>query len=156
MEYFGGCVLFTKEQFEKVNGYSNGYWNWGMEDDDLFWRVKKNGLANETYMEEFNPVTKNVLVLNGIDNFIKVRSSSSLRNFVNKSFRIEVLVKAGSRTDIKPFMIGDSNREYIDYCIVGRPGSNMGLFWNNSNTLSSLMWNYKNEMYYSTSKKIVY
>jgi hypothetical protein len=91
--------------------------------------------------------------LNGIDNFIKVRSSSSLRNFVNKSFRIEVLVKAGSRTDIKPFMIGDSDRKYIDYCIVGRPGYNMGLFWNNSNTLSSLMWNQKNEMDYSWVKR---
>jgi beta-1,4-galactosyltransferase 1 len=74
MEYFGGCVLFTKEQFEKVNGYSNGYWNWGMEDDDLFWRVKKNGLANETYMEEFESVTKNVLVLNGVDDYVKIKS----------------------------------------------------------------------------------
>ena len=28
-EYFGGCILFTKEHYEKINGYSNGYWNWG-------------------------------------------------------------------------------------------------------------------------------
>jgi len=153
MEYFGGCVLFTKEQFEKVNGYSNGYWNWGMEDDDLFWRVKKCGMANETYMEEFESVTKNVLVFNGVDDYVKIKSSPSLKNFINKSFRIEVLVKAGSRDDIKPFMIGDSDRKYIDYCIVGRPGYNMGLFWNNSNTLSSLMWNHKNEMYYSWVKR---
>ena len=107
VEYFGGCVLFTKEQFEKVNGYSNGYWNWGMEDDDLFWRVKKNGMANETYMEEFEPVTKNVLVLNGIDDFIKIKPSPTLKNFINKSFRIEVLLKPNSRNDTKPFMIGD-------------------------------------------------
>ena len=77
---------FTKEQFEKVNGYSNGYWNWGMEDDDLFWRVKKYGMADETYMEEFSPVTKNVLVLNGTDDYVKIKSSLSLKNFVNKSF----------------------------------------------------------------------
>ena len=36
-EYFGGAVLFTKEQVEATNGYSNDYWDWGMEDDDLFW-----------------------------------------------------------------------------------------------------------------------
>ena len=37
-EYFGGAVLFNKEQVERTNGYSNEYWDWGMEDDDLFWR----------------------------------------------------------------------------------------------------------------------
>ena len=35
-EYFGGAVVFTKEQVEATNGYSNDYWDWGMEDDDLF------------------------------------------------------------------------------------------------------------------------
>ena len=37
-EYFGGAILFSKEQVLKTNGYSNDYWDWGMEDDDLFWR----------------------------------------------------------------------------------------------------------------------
>ena len=27
-EYFGGTVLFTKEQVERTNGYSNDYWDW--------------------------------------------------------------------------------------------------------------------------------
>ena len=35
------CILFTKEHYEKINGYSNGYWNWGMEDDDILYRVKQ-------------------------------------------------------------------------------------------------------------------
>ena len=53
-EYFGGCILFTKEHYEKINGYSNGYWNWGMEDDDILYRVKQKGLAQETFMNHQN------------------------------------------------------------------------------------------------------
>ena len=48
-EYFGGVVLFTIEQFEKVNGYHTNYWGWGMEDDDLFWRCYLKGYYKSRY-----------------------------------------------------------------------------------------------------------
>lgn len=40
-DYFGGVVIFNKEDFLKTNGYGNNYWGWGIEDDDLFKRVQK-------------------------------------------------------------------------------------------------------------------
>ncbi len=41
-EYFGGVTLFPINDYYHINGYSNKYWGWGYEDDDLLWRCKEN------------------------------------------------------------------------------------------------------------------
>ena len=36
--HFGGIELFTREHYEKINGFTNMFWGWGAEDDDLYLR----------------------------------------------------------------------------------------------------------------------
>jgi len=39
-EYFGGVTLFPSTVFKNINGYTNEYWGWGFEDDNLMLRCR--------------------------------------------------------------------------------------------------------------------
>ena len=43
-ELVGGVFAIRVEHFFKVNGYSNLYWGWGAEDDDMAYRLQHVGL----------------------------------------------------------------------------------------------------------------
>ena len=47
-ELVGGVLNMRTEHFQRVNGYSNLYWGWGAEDDDMAFRFAMHGLCHDT------------------------------------------------------------------------------------------------------------
>lgn len=43
-DFFGGITIFTREQFQKVNGYGINFWGWGREDDNMRQRLMLHGM----------------------------------------------------------------------------------------------------------------
>ena len=59
---FGGICAFFDHAFERVNGFSNEYWGWGGEDDDLFQRTRSSGFK----VQRPNPnVTRYTMISHG-------------------------------------------------------------------------------------------
>jgi N-terminal domain of galactosyltransferase/N-terminal region of glycosyl transferase group 7 len=52
-KFFGGGVLFPNRIFREINGYSNEYWGWGYEDEDLRTRLEAKGLKFERRLGVF-------------------------------------------------------------------------------------------------------
>lgn len=42
---FGGAVAMQQVHFKKVNGFSNKFYGWGAEDDDMYNRIEQVGLS---------------------------------------------------------------------------------------------------------------
>jgi len=92
-EYFGGVTLFTKKHFELINGFSNEYWGWGYEDDDLLHRCKKRGVPLDIVRlgEYKDSDQQNKMVLQFIDkSYIKIVPSQILSDTFKNSFTIQL------------------------------------------------------------------
>ena len=152
-EYFGGAVLFTKEQVEATNGYSNNYWDWGMEDDDLFWRCHKEGLTNDTYLP-FTKEPQTYFRFNGEDSKIRVPFERKYRGLTSSDHTISALVRCYQQPEKnRIFLIGDKNNVYVEYPIIRIPGYDYGLSFNNSRALSLTYWNGFNQHNYMWIKR---
>ncbi|XP_075980765.1 beta-1,4-N-acetylgalactosaminyltransferase bre-4-like [Anticarsia gemmatalis] len=88
---FGGVVSMTLGMFERANGYSNLYFGWGGEDNDMFWRLRAAGFP----VVRYNKTVGVFLVL------------PHTRAAVNE-FRFHLLVRAVERYKIE----GLSNLEF--------------------------------------------
>ena len=151
-DYFGGAVILSKEQVEKTNGYSNEYWDWGMEDDDLFWRCVLEGYANTSYVNYEK--TKPFLRFSGDNSYVKIPTSPTLEDLTHKSHTVSILVRAFHQQDKMPiYLIGSEDKKFVEYPIFRRPGYDYGVSYNNSRAYTVMLWDIFNKPIYQWMKR---
>ena len=151
-DYFGGAVIFSKEQVEKTNGYSNDYWDWGMEDDDLFWRCVLEGYTDINYVDYEK--TKTFLRFNGENSYVKIPTSPTLKDLTHTSHTVSILVRAFHQENKMPiYLIGAEDKKFVEYPIFRRPGYDYGISYNNSRAYTLMLWDMFNKPLYQWMKR---
>uniref|UniRef100_A0A914LTW3 Beta-1,4-galactosyltransferase 7 n=1 Tax=Meloidogyne incognita TaxID=6306 RepID=A0A914LTW3_MELIC len=78
--YIGGVLLITLNDFIKINGMSNNFWGWGLEDDEFFQRLREAGLSNNiTRPDGLNTSRSNT--------FLHIHNKSNKRDYVQADYK---------------------------------------------------------------------
>ena len=132
--YFGGVTLFPVKDFYQINGYSNDYWGWGYEDDDLLFRCKENFLDVNT--KKIPIVTRNTVgyKFNGKDSKIEIPMPYGLNSYT-------ILVSCEPDD-----MEMDESLDVDEYSILAIPGYDTGFTYNSFKRYKFQTWTSKKEL----------
>jgi hypothetical protein len=134
MDYFGGVTLFNVHDYKLINGYSNEYWGWGFEDDDLLYRCIQRNIPLDKV--SFGIPDKNYLInyfkFDGKGSYIKI-PYKNLSSIFNNDFTISVKIKPeDSKTSL--------NANFDEYQIVSIPGRNTGISYTSFKRYKGEIW----------------
>tara|TARA_R110000782_G_scaffold220337_1_gene307578 strand:+ start:165 stop:1646 length:1482 start_codon:yes stop_codon:yes gene_type:complete len=134
-EYFGGATLFSKENFEQVNGYSNEYWGIGYEDYDLLLRCVINELPirKDTEIEPARTYGK----FNGMNSYIEIPTKTKkIKNSTSKGFSMSAWINPNG----EPPYGADVDNNRCEYFIFGRPGFHTGISYTHGGFVKAVIW----------------
>lgn len=137
--YFGGITLFPTEIFKKINGFSNLYWGWGFEDDDLRYRCVKNDIS-------FAKIISDKFTAERLPIFNGTNAYATIPNVINynRSFKIELDINLDR-------FIYDVNSQFDSFPILSIKGYDFKLFYNSFNRFYLQFFDKKGNYYDSYS-----
>jgi len=142
-DYFGGVTMFTKEDFKTINGFSNEYWGWGFEDDDLLIRCIESDLDIDKETFGFGDIeTFESFKFDGDTSYISLKGNN--KSLLSDEFTISVMAKP---TNISI----NNNKEYDEYPIISIPGYNIGIFYNSFRRFFCQVYDEKKKSYSTTT-----
>ena len=127
--YFGGVTMFPIDLFKKVNGYSNEYWGWGFEDDDLLMRLTEQNILTDTKTYEVPKLNTSGIYLHGDESYIECPNTIDL----NKDFTIHISFKPDE-------IIPEYNKDFDEYCVFSIPGWDTTIAYNSFNRYKFEYW----------------
>ena len=139
--YFGGVTLFPIDLFKKVNGYSNEYWGWGFEDDDLLMRLTEQHIFTDTIYYEVPKLNTSGLYLHGDQSYIQCPNTIEL----NKDFTIHMSFKPDE-------IIPEFNKMFDEYCVFSIEGWDTTIAYNSFNRYKFEYWDIGKNCKQITSK----
>ena len=140
-EYFGGVTMFPVKDFEKINGYSNKYWAWGYEDDDLLLRCKEHDFMLDTLkIKNFGRNGKS-LKFNGKDALVKCKNIINLNS--NATFFISFYPDK---------LHLDHTRETDEFTVFSIPGWDFAICYNSFSRYNFCAFDTSHNALYVNSK----
>jgi hypothetical protein len=144
--YFGGVTIFPINVFESINGYSNEYWGWGYEDDDLLFRCKVNNISLDYKKIPMMGGNTAALKLNGNDAFIE------FNNVVDLEKKITFFIT------FYPDDISCNHKKYDDvFSVFTIPGFDLTISYNSYSRYNFELYDSrKNILYINSDIKVNY
>jgi hypothetical protein len=139
--YFGGVTMFPIDLFKKVNGYSNEYWGWGFEDDDLLMRLTEQNILTDYKSYEVPKLNTSGLYLHGDESYIQCPNIIDL----NKDFTLHISFRPD---DIIP----EYDKDFDEYCVFSIPGWDTTIAYNSFNRYKFEYWDTQKNCHQITTK----
>lgn len=134
--YFGGITLFNNTDFEKINGFSNEYWGWGYEDDDLMYRCIRHGVELDSREVKIKTIKKECVNFNGVNSFAKIKNVINVR----RDFKIKTSILVGE-------LIFNGEKETDIYPIFNIRGNDFELVYTSFRRLILRMFDFTGKFY---------
>lgn len=141
--YFGGITMFPVEQFKKINGFSNHYWGWGFEDDDLRYRCDLKGIDYGPKKKNTYDYSGKTVYFNGVDSYIKVENKIK---YV-RDFTIELDVRLGD-------LLFSPDKAVDSFPILSLQGNDLMLAYTSFNRFTLQFFD-KKGIYYDITSDII-
>ncbi|MAR20484.1 MAG: hypothetical protein CMD25_00235 [Flavobacteriales bacterium] len=139
--YFGGVTLFPVDLFKKVNGYSNEYWGWGFEDDDLLMRLTEQNIFTDSKTYDVPKLNTSGIYLHGDHSYVECPNTIEL----NKDFTLHISFRPDE-------IIPEYDKDFDEYCAFSIPGWDTTIAYNSFNRYKFEYWDRRKVCHQITSK----